>query len=140
MPLPYRAPEVILDMEWGKSIDSWSVGLLVRLSLNLSAIFPLALLTCFPTLLHQAWDLLEKESLFGVYNMESLELNDAHHLAAMTALLGPPPPEFLKKSEETKKYWTEDGELIAKENHMFCFNVSSRPMEGPCPITPREEL
>ena len=27
----------------------------------------------------------------------------------MTALLGPPPPEFLNKSKETRKYWNEDG-------------------------------
>ncbi|KAH8745741.1 kinase-like protein [Hyaloscypha finlandica] len=30
--------------------------------------------------------------------------NDAHHLAMMTALLGPPPPEFLNESKETSKY------------------------------------
>ncbi len=28
----------------------------------------------------------------------------------MTALIGPPPPEFLKRSEEAGKYWSEDGE------------------------------
>jgi serine/threonine-protein kinase SRPK3 len=27
----------------------------------------------------------------------------------MTALLGPPPPEFLKRSKETSKYWDIDG-------------------------------
>jgi serine/threonine protein kinase len=30
MPMPYRAPEVILGMTWGNSVDVWSVGLLVR--------------------------------------------------------------------------------------------------------------
>jgi serine/threonine-protein kinase SRPK3 len=29
MPVPYRAPEVILNMKWGNSVDVWSVGLLV---------------------------------------------------------------------------------------------------------------
>ena len=29
MPLPYRAPEVILDMKWDQSVDMWSLGLLV---------------------------------------------------------------------------------------------------------------
>ena len=29
MPLPYRAPEVILDMDWDESVDRWSIGLLV---------------------------------------------------------------------------------------------------------------
>ncbi|KAI1421743.1 kinase-like protein [Xylaria sp. FL1777] len=85
MPAQYRAPEVILDMEWGNPIDLWSVGLI-------------------------AWDLLEKEPLFRVYDNESQEQNDAHHLAAMTALLGPPPPEFLTRSEKTAKFWSEDGQ------------------------------
>lgn len=29
MPTQYRAPEVILDMEWGNQVDLWSVGLIV---------------------------------------------------------------------------------------------------------------
>lgn len=29
MPLPYRAPEVILKMDWGSPVDMWTVGLLV---------------------------------------------------------------------------------------------------------------
>ncbi|KAM0418790.1 hypothetical protein ACHAPT_012300 [Fusarium lateritium] len=85
MPVPYRAPEVILDMTWGNAVDAWSVGLL-------------------------AWDLLRRQSLFRVYDGESVEHNDAHHLAAVTALLGPPPPEFLKKSEKTQRYWNENGQ------------------------------
>ncbi|KAM3460426.1 hypothetical protein NHJ6243_005921 [Beauveria neobassiana] len=56
-----------------------------------------------------AWDLLEKEKLFDVYDSESQEHNDACHLAAMTALLGPPPPAFLEKSPVTRKYWDDDG-------------------------------
>ncbi|KAI0115653.1 kinase-like protein [Nemania sp. FL0031] len=87
MPTQYRAPEVILDMEWGNPIDLWSVGLI-------------------------AWDLLEEEPLFRIYDNESPELNDARHLAAMTALLGPPPPEFLARSEKTAKFWSQDGEWI----------------------------
>ncbi|KAG7151020.1 Serine/threonine-protein kinase SRPK like [Verticillium longisporum] len=84
MPLPYRAPEVILNMPWGYAVDAWSVGLL-------------------------AWDLLEQERLFRIYDQNSEEQNDAYHLAAMTALLGPPPTEFLERSKETSKYWDEDG-------------------------------
>ncbi|PMB65063.1 putative serine/threonine-protein kinase clkA [Beauveria bassiana] len=74
MPLPYRAPEVILGMQWGP----------------------------------EAWDLLEKEKLFDVYDSESQEHNDACHLAAMTALLGPPPAAFLEKSPVTRKFWDDD--------------------------------
>ncbi|KAJ4313616.1 hypothetical protein N0V84_009323 [Fusarium piperis] len=84
MPVPYRAPEVILGMTWGNAVDIWSVGLL-------------------------AWDLLQQEGIFRVYD-QSEELNDAHHLAAMTALLGPPPDIFLRRSEKTSKYWNAEGE------------------------------
>lgn len=98
MPVQYRAPEVILNMTWGNAVDAWSVGLL-------------------------AWDLLERESLFRVYDQKSKERNDAHHLAAMTALLGPPPPEFLRRSMETSKYWNEDGQW-----------------KGPVPLPPEKKF
>ncbi|KAI0427791.1 kinase-like protein [Xylaria sp. FL1042] len=87
MPTQYRSPEIILGMEWGNAIDLWSVGLI-------------------------AWDLLEQEPLFRIYDQTSPEQNDAHHLAAITALLGPPPPEFLKRSEKAAKYWDEGGQWI----------------------------
>ncbi|KAF5611789.1 serine threonine kinase [Fusarium tjaetaba] len=83
MPLPYRAPEVVLGMTWGNSVDVWSVGLL-------------------------AWDLLHKNGIFRVYD-KSEELNNAHHLAAITALLGPPPDVFLRRSDKTRKYWDAEG-------------------------------
>ncbi|KNB07955.1 serine/threonine protein kinase [Fusarium oxysporum f. sp. lycopersici 4287] len=83
MPLPYRAPEVILGMTWGNSVDVWSVGLL-------------------------AWDLLHNKGIFRLYD-KSEELNDAHHLATMTALLGPPPDVFLRRSDKTRKYWDAEG-------------------------------
>ncbi|KAF4997458.1 hypothetical protein FGRMN_3822 [Fusarium graminum] len=89
MPTPYRAPEVILGMTWGNSVDVWSVGLL-------------------------AWDMLHQEGIFRVYD-GSEQLNDAHHLAAMTALLGPPPDAFLRRSDKTKQYWDANGE----DKHKF---------------------
>ncbi|KAI9163381.1 Dual specificity protein kinase CLK4 [Paramyrothecium foliicola] len=101
MPVPYRVPGVILGMTWGNAVDVWSVGLL-------------------------AWDLLDRESFFRVYDQKSKEQNDAHHLAAMTALVGPPPPEFLKKTEKIRKYWDEDGKpgedaLEEVEEHVLVF-------------------
>ncbi|KAK2601853.1 hypothetical protein QQS21_004636 [Conoideocrella luteorostrata] len=97
MPVPYRAPEVILGMTWGNAVDIWSVGLL-------------------------AWDLLQQEGIFRVYN-ESEELNDAYHLAAMTALLGPPPDVFLRRSDKTSKYWNAEGQW-----------------RGPVPLPPERKL
>jgi serine/threonine-protein kinase SRPK3 len=54
-----------------------------------------------------------------VYDKESQDKNDACHLAAMTALLGPPPAEFLKLSEETRKYWDEQGKYLL--DHLLTF-------------------
>lgn len=36
MPVPYRAPEVILNMPWGTPVDIWSTGLLVGSSVHYS--------------------------------------------------------------------------------------------------------
>ncbi|ERS98532.1 CMGC/SRPK protein kinase [Sporothrix schenckii ATCC 58251] len=80
MPTQYRAPEVILGMIWGMSVDIWSTGLLVR-----------------------------RYNLFDVYDKESPELNNAHHLAALTALLGPPPKAFVERSSACAQYWDADG-------------------------------
>lgn len=128
MPIRYRAPEIILGMSWGHSVDMWSVGLLVWLRFLISPLlvpfpFPplhLSLLTslrlpscCFYlpgiNILHQAWDLLEAESLFHLYDANDLALNDAQYLANMTALLGPPPLEFLKGNPKSRDYWDEKG-------------------------------
>ncbi|KAI5863435.1 kinase-like protein [Durotheca rogersii] len=84
MPIQYRAPEIILDMPWSHSVDMWSVGLL-------------------------AWDLLEPESLFRLYDANDPARNEAHHLANMIALLGPPPLEFLERSSKSREYWDENG-------------------------------
>ncbi|KAK0117741.1 hypothetical protein ONS95_012067 [Cadophora gregata] len=84
MPTQYRAPEIILGMSWGHSVDMWSVGLL-------------------------AWDLLERESLFHLYDANDPARNEAHHLANMIALLGPPPVEFLQRSSKSHEYWDKNG-------------------------------
>ncbi|KAH9215961.1 kinase-like protein [Leptodontidium sp. 2 PMI_412] len=84
MPIQYRAPEIILGMSWGHSVDMWSVGLL-------------------------AWDLLEQESLFHLYDANDPARNEAHHLANMVALLGPPPLELLQRSSKSHEHWDENG-------------------------------
>lgn len=125
MPIQYRAPEVILSMPWGHSVDMWSVGLLVWLLLSLFPSIHLSFLSSSSTLsptsfltfffqhlmycLYQAWDLLEPDSLFQLYDANDPALNEAHHLANMTALLGPPPSEFLKGSSKSREYWDEKG-------------------------------
>lgn len=54
---------------------------------------------------------MQPAQIFKVYDPEDEFLNDAHHLAAMIALLGPPPQEFLERSQEALKYWDEKGRL-----------------------------
>ncbi|OAA61641.1 sugar-lactone oxidase [Niveomyces insectorum RCEF 264] len=87
MPLPYRAPEVILKLPWGRQVDMWSLGLTL-------------------------WDLLERKPLFDVYDTDDPARNDAHHLAAMVAVFGRPPPAVWQWNEEAKKYWDSEGNWI----------------------------
>lgn len=42
MPGVYRAPEIIMGMEWSSKIDMWSFGVMVR---DLTLILPLFMLT-----------------------------------------------------------------------------------------------
>ncbi|KMP05674.1 hypothetical protein CIRG_05355 [Coccidioides immitis RMSCC 2394] len=81
MPGIYRAPEVILDMEWDSKVDIWAVGL-------------------------TNWDLLETGNLF--FARKDGLLNDEQHLAEMVSLLGPPPLEFIRRSDKCLQYWDEN--------------------------------
>ncbi|EEH03132.1 protein kinase [Histoplasma capsulatum G186AR] len=81
MPGIYRAPEVILGMEWDCKVDIWAVGL-------------------------TTWDLLETGNLF--FARKDGLLNDEQHLAEMVSLLGPPPREFIRRSNKCLQYWDEN--------------------------------
>ncbi|RDL32424.1 Uncharacterized protein BP5553_08880 [Venustampulla echinocandica] len=82
MPGIYRAPEVILGMDWDSKVDIWAIGVMM-------------------------WDLLEGGHLF--FAKKNRILDDEQHLAEMVSLLGPPPPEFLKRSEKCDQYWDNQG-------------------------------
>lgn len=56
--------------------------------------------------------MMQPTSLFQIYDAEDQFLSDAHHLAAMIALLGPPPREFLDRSQESLEYWDEHGQHL----------------------------
>ncbi|KAI0467315.1 kinase-like domain-containing protein [Xylaria cf. heliscus] len=86
MPNPYRAPEIIMEMEWDSKIDIWSVGVMI-------------------------WDLFEGNRLFD--GEKDGFLDDELHLAEMVSLMGPPPRSFLERSENCRKYWDEEGNWIA---------------------------
>ncbi|EWG53616.1 CMGC/SRPK protein kinase [Fusarium verticillioides 7600] len=84
MPIPYRAPEVIMSMPWNQSVDIWSVGL-------------------------TTWDLLGTDRLFTAMDGDG-EMYDAAHLAELIAALGPPPREFLKRNpRRAADFWDEQG-------------------------------
>ncbi|KAE8372485.1 kinase-like protein [Aspergillus bertholletiae] len=70
----YRAPEVLLGMDWGNKVDIWALGQMV-------------------------WTLFEEGHLFRNQNIEN-ETEKARRIAEMISLLGPPPVEFLRRSEE----------------------------------------
>ncbi|KZF22072.1 serine/threonine-protein kinase [Xylona heveae TC161] len=87
MPREYRAPEILLHVEWSYPVDVWSAGL-------------------------TAWELLEPNRLFTARD-ENGDANDAAHLAQLIAALGPPPREFLAKNPERKSdFWDDQGEWL----------------------------
>ncbi|RAK98805.1 putative serine/threonine protein kinase [Aspergillus ibericus CBS 121593] len=82
-PWIYRAPEVVLRMPWDEKIDTWNVGVL-------------------------AWDLFEQGHLFYARDAEK-NASDAHHLAEMVAILGPPPKDILQRSEYASNFFDNEG-------------------------------
>ncbi|PLB33109.1 protein kinase-like protein [Aspergillus candidus] len=77
----YRAPEVILDAGYSYSADIWSLGVML-------------------------WDVLEGKKLFKAIDpVQVHEYDEAHHLACITALLGPPPKELLDKGKRTSCFY-----------------------------------
>ncbi|KAM5352874.1 hypothetical protein ACJ41O_005596 [Fusarium nematophilum] len=84
MPIPYRAPETLLRIQWSYPVDIWSVGL-------------------------TAWDLLEGRTLFSA-RKEDGSFSDGVHFSELIATLGPPPEELLARHRERAlEYWDENG-------------------------------
>ncbi|KAI7201226.1 hypothetical protein D0869_06512 [Hortaea werneckii] len=73
-PAALRPPEVILGMKWGTPLDIWQIGCLFFMLLNKRIPFK---------------------------NLEGEERwSGCYHLTQMTALMGPPPADYLTGSEE----------------------------------------
>ncbi|KFY26988.1 hypothetical protein V491_01094 [Pseudogymnoascus sp. VKM F-3775] len=83
-PDSYRAPEVILEMPWGYPVDIWSVGVMT-------------------------WDMFENRRLFDGFDTETGKYQNRFHLASIVGLLGPPPLEFLERSEYSSVYFDDRG-------------------------------
>ncbi|RAL03725.1 putative protein kinase [Aspergillus ibericus CBS 121593] len=84
----YRAPEVIFEMPWGSAVDIWNLAGLI-------------------------WDLFEGQHLFGDIFDSQGGHDPFRHLALMVALLGPPPTEFVQRSETTEQCFGSSGDWIA---------------------------
>ncbi|KAI0760098.1 kinase-like domain-containing protein [Fomes fomentarius] len=89
-PRQYRAPEVILGMPWDEKVDIWSVGVMI-------------------------WDMFQGKNMFKVNGGPDNEEHNRYHLAHMVSLLGPPPIDFLKRSEtgEPWEYFDAQGNWIS---------------------------
>ncbi|KAH8586811.1 kinase-like domain-containing protein [Bisporella sp. PMI_857] len=83
-PDPYRAPEVILEMPWGYTVDIWNIGVMV-------------------------WDMFENRRMFDGLNPETGKYENRFHLASIVGLLGPPPLEFLQRSDCSSVYFDDKG-------------------------------
>ncbi|KAL9000350.1 MAG: hypothetical protein Q9169_001067 [Polycauliona sp. 2 TL-2023] len=88
-PNVYRAPEVCLEAPWSYSIDIWNVGCLI-------------------------WDLFEGKHMFYGNDPKERKYMTRAHLAEMVALIGPPPPEILKKGKRTAEFFDKNGEWRAE--------------------------
>ncbi|KAI9932292.1 hypothetical protein MW887_009804 [Aspergillus wentii] len=86
----YRAPEVIFEMPWGGAVDIWNLAGLM-------------------------WDLFEGEHLFGDIFDSKGGHDPFKHLALMVALIGPPPGEFVRRSETAQQCFDSSGNWIAHE-------------------------
>lgn len=82
-PVPFRAPEVLLDMSWNSSVDIWNLALVT-------------------------WQMLQGKLLFptrddrGAYSL-------AHHLASIVAILGPPPLDLVALNDVASQYFDKSG-------------------------------
>ncbi|PWY78379.1 kinase-like protein [Aspergillus heteromorphus CBS 117.55] len=82
MPDHYRAPEVLLNSEWGMKLDIWSVAM-------------------------TAWDMVSPQPLIQAPTKDGIS-NNVAHIAELIALLGPPPPTLLKW-KASREFWDENG-------------------------------
>ncbi|KAJ4004822.1 hypothetical protein NW766_011556 [Fusarium irregulare] len=76
----YQSPESILYAGWTYPADIWSLGVML-------------------------WDLLEEKRLFDPESFGAEEYDEGTHLGQITALIGPPPPDFLSRGERTSKFY-----------------------------------
>jgi serine/threonine-protein kinase SRPK3 len=109
-PEQYRAPEVLLGQLWNEKVDIWNLGCMV------SAAF------CTVGTLHahgaQIWHLFEDKNLFKAHDGEGKQSNFVH-LSHITAYLGRPPRQLMKKGGQCAEYFEEDGAAFSLDRVFF---------------------
>ena len=85
MPFIYRAPEVVLGMEWSEKVDIWNLGVLL-------------------------WHMIHKHVLF----CRDGSLSTAEHIADFISVLGHAAKEFLKRDGRCSEFFDQDGGWAGK--------------------------
>lgn len=102
MPHHYRAPEVILSMEWNDKVDIWNVAVLVSDCLWAKIQTSLQARVVNTS---QSWDLVSPGQLFRARILEERDsIDEAIRIADMVAVMGPPPKEYLERSEDCEAF------------------------------------
>lgn len=101
-PTIYRAPEIIFEMPWGSAADIWNLGALV------CVVGAIPGGECRANT-SQIWDLFEGNHLFEDIFDENGNHDPFKQLALMVALIGPPPSEFVRRSETTAQCFDRSG-------------------------------
>ncbi|WEW55344.1 hypothetical protein PRK78_000773 [Emydomyces testavorans] len=91
-PEVYRSPEVTLGIPWDSKIDIWNVGCMVKMTLNI-------------------WNIFEGGNMFSGRDPEHKAYRARAHLASMISLLGPPPPELIKRRSLSARFFSEEGKF-----------------------------
>ncbi|KAK3625445.1 hypothetical protein LTR56_014300 [Elasticomyces elasticus] len=107
-PVHLRAPEVILGAPWGPPVDIWSLGCLVIEFVMGHLAFP------------------------AEGSKECGWTSEDAHLAQHMEILGPMPPELLKRGRWTHKYFDSQGNLIRiPELHFTSLTETTDGSEAP---------
>ena len=86
----------------------------------------------------QIWGLFEGKHIFYGKDPKESKYTTRAHLAEMIALMGPPPPELLKKGKRTAEFFDEDGENCPTRATLFA-NPAGQ-WRGRIPVPDRTSL
>lgn len=67
------------------------------------------------------WNLIEDGNLFTP--VKKGHFDDELHFAEMVSLMGPPPEEFLERSDQCRQYWDAEGKVLS-----CCISAWSCPL------------